>query len=515
MERLFSPWNRYGDTPEWLRELKLDVSTKELLSAEKAFTYADLYAMLKDGETAVQLTPHAFVVGKNGRAFLCPYHRQSNFRFSFNADGKEIVALARSTEHLLEICDVVLGLLAGSVVQSVYLVNSRVTVFISSVSLTHLMEQCRSLKALTLESIALDESHCRVLGVFSRPDLEIVLKRCTPTSAGMSALGEVLGRNQGPTRLDWCDIDNFVLAEGMRGNSRLKSLTPRLSIDLEIRNRQVLAIANALRENKGLVELMLRYDGHRDNDETWGAICDSLKTHPTLQVLQLWGSAECEGPPLAPAVLEFRVQALLDMLNTNLSIHMIHLHSRYSQHEIYRGSVIPHLEANRLRPHVRAIQKTRPITYRAKVLGKALVSARTDPNSFWMLLSGNAEIASSSNTTTITAAANLPTPTPVVTTAATTNAAAVTASVMSTTTTGSLPATAAAALPLLVLLLLGMHLPLLLLMMMVMMMMMPTVAGLSNGMANQNASCTGTCRATRWTTSARNAMQQWLGTTNN
>ena len=52
MERLFSPCTRYrdllleefeGTNLELLRELNLDVSTEELLSAERAFTYADLY----------------------------------------------------------------------------------------------------------------------------------------------------------------------------------------------------------------------------------------------------------------------------------------------------------------------------------------------------------------------------------------------------------------------------------------------------------------------------------------
>jgi hypothetical protein len=43
--------------------------------------------------------------------------------------------------------------------------------------------------------------------------------------------------------------------------------------------------------------------------------------------------------------------------------------------------------------HVRAITETRPIAFRAKVLGRALLAARTDANRFWMLLSGNAEVA--------------------------------------------------------------------------------------------------------------------------
>jgi hypothetical protein len=120
----------------------------------------------------------------------------------------------------------------------------------------------------------MDESHCRVLGAFSRPDLEIVLKSCI-------VVAEVLGRNQGPSELDCCYIDNFVLANGLRGKSQLKRLTPHLSRIDEVRNREVLVIAGALRENKGLVYLDLSYCFSL-NYETYGAICDSLKTHPTL-----------------------------------------------------------------------------------------------------------------------------------------------------------------------------------------------------------------------------------------
>jgi hypothetical protein len=76
---------------------------------------------------------------------------------------------------------------------------------------------------------------------------------------------------------------------------------------------------------------------------------------------------------------------------------------------MFRESVIPHLETNRFRPRVHAIQKTRPILYRAKVLGRALLSARNNPNRFWMLLSGNAGVAlflSTTATTTPTGAAS-------------------------------------------------------------------------------------------------------------
>jgi hypothetical protein len=64
MERLFSPYTRLYDllaenqddnldyyTIETANDLILDVSTDEFLSAERAFTYADLYAMLGNGDT--------------------------------------------------------------------------------------------------------------------------------------------------------------------------------------------------------------------------------------------------------------------------------------------------------------------------------------------------------------------------------------------------------------------------------------------------------------------------------
>jgi hypothetical protein len=115
----------------------------------------------------------------------------------------------------LEICDVVLRFLAMSVVHSVQSNHWSIhAALINAPNLAYLMEQCQSLKLLSLEKIDLDEDHIRVVGTYSRPGLEIVLDDCTITSARTSALAEVLGRNQGPTKLyftPFCSIDNFVL----------------------------------------------------------------------------------------------------------------------------------------------------------------------------------------------------------------------------------------------------------------------------------------------------------------
>jgi hypothetical protein len=450
MEHLFSPCTRLHDTLEsqgqrggirgrrgihleHLQELKLDVSTAELLSAERGFTFADLFAMLGNSKTVVWLTPHAAVAREGGLAAMAWRQLDESCRFCFNADGKDIVAVARSPEHLLEICDIVVRLLAVSVVHSVCLSHNT---SISAPTLAYLMEHCQSLKVLTLNRLEMDEDHIRALGAYSRPDLEIVLDGCRITSAGASTLVEVLRRNQGPTKLDQCYIENSVLVDVLRGNSRLKSLKPRLSSDLDVGQREVLAITGALQENKGLVDLDLEHD-FRMTDETWGAICDSLETHPTLEVLDL---STTDTMALAPAVLKSRVQALSAMVKMNMSIHTIQLHSQYSQHELFLDSVIPYLETNRLRPRLLAIQRTHPITYRAKVLGRALLSARTDPNRFWILLAGNAEVAFPSSTATV--AVNLPDTS---TTAAATSAANV--AVIATSGMSASPTTATTSLP--------------------------------------------------------------------
>jgi hypothetical protein len=430
MDNLFSPCTRLHDILEsqrrferrqLLQELNLDVSTEDFLSAENAFTYADLYAMLENYNTLAWLTPHAAVARVDGLAVQAWNQLDESYRLSFSADGKFICAFARSPEHLSEVFNVVVQLLAASVVHLVRLsTNAFYSASINTTSLAYLMEQCQSLKSLTLSHIALNEDHIRALGAYSRPGLEMVLDHCRITITGASALAEVLGRNQGPTKLDWCNIDNLVLSNGMRGNSHLKSLRPRFSCDLEVRYREFLALTGARRENKGLTELNLACYGIMVSDETWGAVCDSFKTHPTLEVLDIRTTVEIG--ILAPAVLKSRIQALLDMVKVNMSIHTIRLDPLYNQHELFRESVIPYLETNRSRPRLFAIQRTRPIMYRAKILGQALFAVRSDPNRFWMFLSGNAEVAFPPITGAMTTpAANLPTP---ATASATANVAA-------------------------------------------------------------------------------------------
>jgi hypothetical protein len=361
--------------------------------------------------------------------------------FCFIVDGNEISAFAHSNEHLLEICDIDLRLLAGNGAHSVILreIVFRDGALINATSLGYLIKQCQSLTCLSLHTLDMNENHCRLLGTYSRPGLQIELEQCRLTGAASEALADVLGRNQGPTKLDRCDIVYFVLAGGLRGNGRLQSLIQcHSTMNHEGSHRGALAIASALRENKGLFDLKLGHGDFMMSDEAWNAVCDSLQTHPTLQVLHLQSSQ------MVPTVVTRRIQALLDMMKENRSMHTIHVSDVCSKHEIYRKSVIPYLETNRLRSRLLAIQKTRPIAYRVKLLGRGLLAVRTDPNRLWILLLGNSEVVFPSTTAKTTPTANLPTPA-TATAISTANVAAVAASVMptlTTTATGSLPATA-------------------------------------------------------------------------
>jgi hypothetical protein len=443
MEHLFSPCNRLRDLIEsqgLLEEFMHDIELLQDLNL-------DLHALLGNGNTLAWLTQNAAVARAGVRMLDCWGQLNNSCRFRISNDnGNHIYAWARSREHLLEICDIVLRLLAASVVHSVHqnIDDFREYTMINAPTLAYLMEQCRSLKSLSLHDLEMDENHCCVLGALSRPGLEIELVRCKFTSAGANALAEVLGRNRGPTKLHHCEIDNVVLADGLRRNSRLKSVILWIiSSSLEVGDREVVAIAGALRENKGLVELELRCSHSNMKYETWVTVCDSLKTHPTLEVLDLIHGVQT----MAPDVITSGTQALVDMIKVNTSIHTLRVNSCYEEHEMYRGSVIPYLETNRLRPRLLAIQKARPIVYRAKVLGRALLAVRIDPNRFWMLLSGNPEVAFLSRTPTIAAAANLPATT---TAAATANVATTAASVMSALTTpalGSLPTATRTSIP--------------------------------------------------------------------
>jgi hypothetical protein len=171
---LFSPSTRLQDILEsrnrgrhrLLQELNLNVSTEELLSAERAFTYADLYAMLGNEDAIAWLTPRAAVACEHGHAATAWNQLDGFYRLYFSADGIDIIGVARS-EYLSEICDIVVRLLAASVVHALLVRLSSWTspgLFINAPTLEYLMEQCQSLQILSFKHLKMDEHIIRVLG---------------------------------------------------------------------------------------------------------------------------------------------------------------------------------------------------------------------------------------------------------------------------------------------------------------------------------------------------------------
>jgi hypothetical protein len=61
----------------------------QLLSAERASTYADMYAMLENEGIVAWLTPYAAFVDGNSRAVNCSWQLNEWYRFIFSVDGKE------------------------------------------------------------------------------------------------------------------------------------------------------------------------------------------------------------------------------------------------------------------------------------------------------------------------------------------------------------------------------------------------------------------------------------------
>jgi hypothetical protein len=68
----------------------------------------------------VWLIPHAAIMPNRGRG-INSWRLYGSCQIHFKADGKVLFGLARSPEALSEICDVVLRVLAASVVHSVHL----------------------------------------------------------------------------------------------------------------------------------------------------------------------------------------------------------------------------------------------------------------------------------------------------------------------------------------------------------------------------------------------------------
>jgi hypothetical protein len=294
-------------------------------------------------------------------------------------------------------CNFLIRLLAISEQRDVYLQgSSRTQSPLDGASLSHFFEHGREhLRAVTLRSMIFNEEHVRVLAAPPQQKLQLALRDCkfSDGDASKNVLLQWLQSGQGPTELYRCVLDSNVVADALRGNSRLRRLLLCLEKASTAGSPELSLIFRALAKDRGLTEFDAFW--YSIGDENWTLLCQSLQNHPTLTSLGL----ACTGPKLPTEKTEMsierkisRTRALADMLQTNTILHTIRLFPGEYDERIYTESIEPRLETNMYRPRVLAVKKEaddRP--YRQKVLGRALNCVKSNPNLVWMFLSGNVD----------------------------------------------------------------------------------------------------------------------------
>jgi hypothetical protein len=295
-------------------------------------------------------------------------------------------------------CNFLIRLLACSEHRAVYMKgSSRPALPISAPALSQLFEHGRE-RLHTLRDMILNEEHIRVLASAPRQEQQLILRGCrfSDGEACKNVFRRWLQSGGGPTELHRCVIDSDVLADAMRGSSRLSKilLSPEKASTAE--DSELSLIISALAENKSLTDFDAFW--YSISDENWSILCRSLQNHPTLTSLDL----ACTGPKNVAGKREFleeqktnRTLALAEVMQTNTILHTIRLFPGEFDERIFTESIQPRLETNLYRPRVFAVKKEADDTsFRQKVLGRALSCVRSNPNLVWMFLSENMDVFS-------------------------------------------------------------------------------------------------------------------------
>jgi hypothetical protein len=394
MQRFFAPCHRYndlfrqekgfglkrGDDPHTtsdadLKGIELIVDIEDVFAG--GFSFWDWSKFVHQGRGRIVWISERACISIKCLFGVEIFQRVSvDFEASDSAgESGSLVVCALDGEELASACNLVLRLLLTSKKLSKIEVYS-----ISAPDLSELLKAPRPcLEKLTLKSSTLDEDHCRVLAAASRPGLEIVLENCKITNAGARIFAESFRLNQGPTKLICCRINSEILAEAMRGNTVVNTLTLKY-----VETHELYLLARALQEDRGLVKLDF---ASIIGPETLGLFCLSLKTHPLLETIRF--------PPERGlnSMKNHWMNRVVEMLQVNTVVQTVvqDVELRLLDHvgrKIYRNSVRPLLNRNILRNRLGAIHKA-PMALRQKLLGRALQKYRMDPDRMWMLVSDN------------------------------------------------------------------------------------------------------------------------------
>jgi hypothetical protein len=243
------------------------------------------------------------------------------------------------------------------------------------------------LESLDLGNIQFDsEISCRAVATCEVRCLTLI--RCTLEDDG-AALVESIRQGRGPKELLFpintpfrssASLVGFI--NSLRGNDHLE----RLHIgDLQ----ETRALAAALRENKGLVHLKVRFYALDEIDRT--ELLKAISVHPSLLSLNL---EILYSDTNVKKRREF-TKAFADMLSVNERIEMVSFYNDTFDKDDWDVFVVPRLECNLYRERFLLIQKIEEASTRAAVLARTLATFSSKPHLVWMFLNQNPDIVSS------------------------------------------------------------------------------------------------------------------------
>jgi hypothetical protein len=301
---------------------------------------------------------------------------------------ESLVVFAGSFKEMTSACNDLFSLLASSNVAELYVYGgySRSLGFpVSARTLSNFVKESHKLEHVQFDEVTLDGQHMSAFAA-APPNLLLYLEHCVLTAAAK----EVLKTDARLLRIKiffyCCNSDTGVLADVLDGKNKsiIKSYTLKSTED-----RELDACLHALEhdQNQGLVQFSFGFYPLRIDELI--ELLDSLKTHPALVKLDLFGSTNNLGFLEGVDYIKL-MMAIVDMLQVNTVIQeiilgcvedpQVHNEMVLPAWRIHDEMVLPLLEANATRAHVRALADVEANATRASVraLADAWHEAATD-----------------------------------------------------------------------------------------------------------------------------------------
>ena len=324
-----------------------------------------------------------------------------------------VYALPSSRMQATNICNALLQLLVRSQPSQVRLKSLwyEHPPNISGPAIQMLLEQCPDLELLAFMDATLDETQCRALAAASPSattgKLDIRFHDCRVLHPSSTAALAALFRNNNSNNqggqvhyhLDHFQSEDWrVLAESLRGNTSVKTIVQpagRLA-ERMLENDEFRVLAEALGANQGLLKFYPR--GQLINDENWTVMCQSLRSHPTLETLDLSGTfCDLNAGIMSNASKAHRCNCIVDLLRSNTILRSIHLTREERDETIWSETILPHLQTRKVQLLVLKIKVVADQPSRFKLFGRALDSVKTKPYLSYLFLSGNVDIITASH----------------------------------------------------------------------------------------------------------------------